>query len=86
MEMNSAESLKDIEMLISQLDRQLQGGQKNPGYGKSPSTPVISRKEASGKTLEPVLAAETRTRVERKVEDRLLQAGVVYLRKKNEQQ
>lgn len=73
MDLNSAESLHDIELLISQLDRQLG---KTPI--KSPSTPAI---KAAGKQERSMQRVEA----DRKVEDRLRQAGVVYTRKRTEQ-
>ena len=74
MDLNSAESLHDIELLISQLDRQLG---KTPT--KSPSTPAI--RATAGKQER----GTQRMGVDRKVEDRLRQAGVVYTRKRTEQ-
>jgi hypothetical protein len=78
MDLNSAESLHDIELLISQLDRQIG---KTPA--KSPSTPAISSKVTTLK-MQPERNTQ-RAGVDRKVEDRLRQAGVVYTRKRTEQ-
>ena len=78
MDLNSAESLHDIELLISQLDKQLG---KTPA--KSPSTPAISSKNTTIKL--PQARNTQRIPAESKVEDRLRQAGVVYTRKRKEQ-
>ena len=77
MDLNSAESLHDIELLISQLDRQIG---KTPA--KSPSTPAISNKATL--KMQPERNTQ-RVGADRKVEDRLRQAGVVYTRKRTEQ-
>ena len=89
MDLNSADSLQDIENLISQLDQQLQIGQIQIGSRKSPSVPVLQsaalskpRPADKGGLEKPAKALVGRTR---NVEERLLQAGVVYQRKKNEQ-